>query len=159
MVWRLVHIIQHLNKFLLHLTMSTIFLLHPVANTHCDLGIILSSNLLWKEHYTIILTKAYWTYVIRRTFSTNLNIYNITNKIPTTILLPTVAFSLTPRYYHPWTTTMSLYQVYAQWLPIRLQNTSNQTNMLPLMYYYHLSNILLFIKSVKFPSSHFNINK
>ena len=30
-------------------------------------------------------------------------------------------------------------------------------NMLPLMYYYDLSDILFFIKSVKFPSSHFNI--
>ena len=31
--------------------------------------------------------------------------------------------------------------------------------MLPLMYYYDLSDILFFIKSIKFPSSHFNINK
>ena len=30
-------------------------------------------------------------------------------------------------------------------------------NMLPLMYYYDLSDILFFIKSVKFPSSHFDI--
>ena len=31
--------------------------------------------------------------------------------------------------------------------------------MLPLIYYYDLSDILFFIKSIKFPSSHFNINK
>ena len=44
----------------------------PFSNSHKDLGVIMSSDLTWNDHYHLITAKAYTSLgIIRRTFTTN----------------------------------------------------------------------------------------
>ena len=72
-----------------------------VRNCHCDLGLLVTSNLHWNEHYDMLLKKAYKTLgLIRRIFQITRVIQAIKTSIPytclfqTAILLPHLASSV-----------------------------------------------------------------
>ena len=66
---------MHFSQLLLHSKSFTFYLDGtPILTTrlHCDLGIILSSDLNWTAHYNHILSKTYCSfYLIGRIFSIN----------------------------------------------------------------------------------------
>ena len=133
------------------------------SNTHRDLGLMISSNLSWKEHYASIISNAYqMLHLLRWTFSHNLHIQ----------AKKSLYLSLVRSKLLYCSQLWNQYLLYDIAVLEQLQRRSTKfiyksdyktrlikLHMLPLMYYYDLSDILFFVKSVKFPSSHFNINK
>ena len=136
------------------------------SNTHRDLGLIISSNLSWKEHYSSIISKAYRSLgLLRRTFSHNLHI-----EAKKSLYLSLVRSKLlycsqlwNPYLLHDIAVLEQLQRRATKFILNDYKSDYKtrliKLHMLPLMYYYDLSDILFFIKSIKFPSSHFNINK
>ena len=113
---------------------------------------------------TSLLSKAYLTLgLLRRTFSSILNIYT---KKSLYISLIRSQLLYCSQLWHPYLlqNISTLEQLQRRSTKFILNDYQSdyksrliKLNMLPLMYYYDLSDILFFIKSVKFPSSHFNI--
>jgi len=103
------------------------------SNTHRDIGIILSTDLSWKDRQSHISAKAYKTLgLLRRTFSHTANI-----QIKKSLYLAT-------KY---------ILNDFTSDCKTRLINLS----LLPLIYILDLYNILFFVKSIKNPSNSFNI--
>ena len=131
---------------------------------HKDLGVTLSVNLGWTAHHDIILNKAYKTLgLIRRTFSPSIQ--------------PLVKAKLYVSLVRSQLTYCSLI-----WRPYLMKDINKlehlqqratkfilndfisdyktrllKLNLLPLMYIFELSDIMFFIKSIKFPTDSFNI--
>ena len=124
------------------------------SNTHRDLGIILSSNLSWKEHYTSILSKAYQTLgLLRRTFSSNLNIH-AKKSLYTSLIRSQLLYCSQLWHPHLLQDITILEQLQRRSTKFILNDYQSdyktrliKLNMLPLMYYCGLSDILFFIKS------------
>jgi len=135
------------------------------SNSHRDLGIIISTDLSWKDHYNHILAKAYRTLgLLRRTFSCSID--TTTKKVLYLALVRSQLLYCSP-LWHPYLlcdiavleriqrrATKYILNDYVSNYKTRLL----KLNMLPLMYTYDLCDILFFIKSVQHPSNHFNIN-
>ena len=126
------------------------------SNTHCDVGIILSTDLSWKNHNHHIFSKAHRTLgLLRCTFSHS---FNTTTK--RTLYIALVRSQLL--YCSP----LSL--PYPRYISLLLKECSaeppNAFSMIMFLIiqlapsnstYYH--DILFFIKSIQNPSDHFNI--
>ena len=161
------------TKKFIHLSFNTKFSTYyhvnstPItsSNTHCHLGIIPSSNLSWKENYTSILSKAHRILgLLRRTFRSNLNIH-AKKSLYTSLIRSQLLYCSQLWHPHLLQDITILEQLQRRSTKFILNDYQSdyktcliKLSMLPLMYYYDLSDILFFIKSVKFPSSHFNIN-
>ena len=133
--------------------------------SHKDLGVTLSDNLEWKTHHDIILSKAYKTLgLVRRTFSSSIP--------PLTKVKLYVSLIRSQLMY-----------CFPIWRPYLVKDISNlehlqrratkyilndyisdyktrllKLELLPLMYTFELSDIMFFIKSIKNPTSSFNIH-
>ena len=129
-----------------------------------DLGVILTTNLSWSKHYHYIVSKAYKSLgMIRRTFKTS----SISTKRQLYISLIHSHLSYCSIIWRPHqikdiafletvqrrATKYILYD-YTSDYKSRLKSL----RILPLMYYFELSDLIFFVKSIKDPSSHFNIN-
>ena len=143
------------NKFI-HLSFNTQFSTSyhvnctPItsSNARCDLGIILSSNLSWKDHYTSLLSKAYRTLgLLRRTFSSNLNIYA---KKSLYISLIRSQLLYCSQLWHPYLlqNIATLEQLQRRSTKFILSDYQSdykshliKLNMLPLMYYYDIRSV------------------
>ena len=134
------------------------------SNTHRDLGIILSTDLSWRNHYHHISSKAYRTLgLLRRTFSHSIN---TTTKRTLYIALVRSQLLYCSPLWHPYLiqdisaleriqhrATKYILNDYVSDYKTRLI----KLNLLPLMYTYDQCDILFFIKSIQNPSDHFNI--
>ena len=134
------------------------------SNTHRDLGIILSTDLSWRNHYHHISSKAYRTLgLLRRTFRHSIN---TTTKRTLYIALVRSQLLYCSPLWHPYLiqdisaleriqrrATKYILNDYVSDYKTRLI----KLNLLPLMYIYDQCDILFFIKSIQNPSDHFNI--
>ena len=129
-----------------------------------DLGLILSNNLDWSDHYHNITTKAYKVLgLLRRSFKTDstdakrkLYISLVTShllycsqiwrphKIKDILLLERVQRRATKYILNDYTSSY--------------KSRLTKLNLLPLMYIFELNDLIFFIKSYKSPSDYFNIN-
>ena len=134
------------------------------VDTIKDLGILLSSDLTWENHYNLILGKAYKILgLIRRTFSTNL--VPVKKKLYISLIRSQLLYC--SQVWRPFLikhillleraqrrATKYILNDYCSSYKSRLLNLK----LLPLMYIYELNDVIFFIKSYKSSFKHFNIN-
>lgn len=136
------------------------------CRSHKDLGIILSSDLSWSDHYKHILAKAYGKLgMIRRTFSkqsaTLMKKSLYTSLIRSQLLYgsqlwrPMLLKDIVKLEQMQRRSTKYILQDYTSDYKTRLLSL----NILPLMMLYELNDIMFFIKNVKEPSDSFDILK
>ena len=132
---------------------------------HKDLGIYYSYNLTWTEHYKHISVKAYNTLgLLRRSFKTN----NIQAKKQLYISLVRSQLLYCSQLWRPQLIRdiQNLERIQRRATKYILNNYDlsyrqrlEQLHMLPLMYIYELNDLMFLIKTLKFPSSHFDISQ
>ena len=132
---------------------------------HKDLGVIYNNNLIWTEHYDYIIVKAYNTLgLLRRTFKNN----NIQAKKQLYISLVRSQLLYCSQIWRPQLIKdiIKLERIQRRATKYILNNYDlsykqrlQQLHMLPLMYTYELNDLMLLIKTLKFPSTHFDIGK
>lgn len=133
-------------------------------NTHRDLGIILSTDLSWRHHYSHISAKAYKTLgLLRRAFSHAAN--TLTKKSLYLALVRSQLLYCSPLWHPYHLNDITLLERIQRRATKYILNdfTSNyksrliNLNLFPLMYILDLYDILFFVKSIKNPSASFNI--
>ena len=134
-----------------------------LVNRTKDLGILLSSSLIWDDHYNSILSKAYKILgLIRRTFSTN----SISVKKKLYISLIRAQLLYCSQVWRPYKIKDILLLERAQRRATKYilndfyssyKSRLIKLNLLPLMYIFEINDIMFFIKSYKSSSTHFNI--
>ena len=140
---------------------------HPIPNSrmYCDLGIHINDSLTFDDHYKSICSKAYRSlYLIRRT----LHLHNAPMQVKKQLYLSIIRSHLTycSQIWHPHQfkyitmlenvqrrCTKYITNDYTSDYKSRLQ----QINLLPLMYWYDLLDLLFFVKCLKTPPDNFSI--
>ena len=137
----------------------------PKLNSHHDLGIIISENLSWRNHYTNILSKAYKTLSLtRRTFKSSHSPL-IKTKLYMTLVRSILTYCSPVWRPYLLTDINSLERIQRHATKYILNDYTNDykswlmnLNILPLMYTYEIADILFLIKSIRNPTNSFNIN-
>ena len=134
------------------------------SNTHHDLGIILLTDLSWKDHYNHISSKAYRTLgLLRHRFSQSIN---ITTKQTLYLALVRSQLLYCSLLWHPYLIQdiSALERIQRRATKCILNDYISdyktrfiKLNLSPLMYTFDLCDILFFIKSMKNPFDHFDI--
>ena len=134
------------------------------VNTFRDLGITISSNLSWSSHYNTICSKAYASlHLIRRTISTS--------EIPvkrqlylTLIVRSKLCYCCQLWRPHFIKDITSLERVQRRSTKYILQDYDSdyrtrlsKLNILPLMYWFELQDVMFIVKCLKVPPDNFNI--
>ena len=132
---------------------------------HKGLGILYNHNLTWTEHYKHITAKAYNTLgLLRRTFKTK----NIQAKKHLYISLVRSQLLYCSQLWRPQLIRdiQNLECIQSRATKFILNNYDlsyrqrlEQLHLLPLMYAYELNGLMFFIKTLKFPSTHFDISE
>ena len=136
-----------------------------IKSTHRDLGVVMSENLRWNEHYQSMLAKAYKLLGrIRTVFASTycplakkvLYIYLIRSKI-------TYCSPVWRPYLLVDIRTLESIQRRATKFVLNDFHSSychrlTELDLLPLMMIFEINDILFFIKQLKSPSEHFNIS-
>ena len=132
---------------------------------HKDLGILFTCDLSWSQHYQLITSKAYKTLgLLRRTFTGN----STQAKKLLYISLVRSQLLYCSQLWRPYLIKdiQMLERVQCRATKYILNNNKlsyksrlEQLHLLPLMYTYELNDLLFFIKSLKSPSPHFDINQ
>lgn len=133
--------------------------------SHKDLGVTLSSNLEWKPHHDIILSKAYKTLgLVRRTFSPSISPLT---KVKLYVSLIRSQLMYCSPIWRPYLikdiNNLELLQRRATKYILNDYISDYKTRLiklqlLPLMYILEISDIVFFIKCIKNPTISFNIN-
>ena len=129
-----------------------------------DLGIILSNNLDWSEHYHSITAKAYKILgLLRRCFKTNS--IDAKRKLYISLVRSHLLYCSQIWRPHKIKDILLLERVQRRATKYILDDYTSsyksrltKLNLLPLMYIYELHDLIFYIKSYKNPSSYFNIN-
>ena len=129
-----------------------------------DLGVILSADMQWKSHYLFIIARAYKMLgLIRRVFSSVRDVYP--KRCLYLSLIRSQLLYCSP-LWHPQllVDVRSLETVQRRATKFIINNPSMdyrdrliRLELLPLMMEYEIADIMFLIKSLKSPSSHFNI--
>ena len=129
-----------------------------------DLGLILSNNLDWTDHYHSITAKAYKILgLLRRCFKTD----SIVAKKKLYISLVRSHLLYCSQIWQPYKIKdiLLLERVQRRATKYILSDFTSsyksrliKLNLLPLMYIYELNDLTFFIKSYKYPSNYFNVN-
>ena len=127
----------------------------PKLNSHRDLGVILSDDLSWKNHYTYILSKAYKILgLIRRTFKSSHSL-SIKTKLYMTLVRSILTYCSPVWRPYLLNDINSLERLQRRATKYILNNYTNDyksrllnINLLPLMYTYEIVDILFLIKSI-----------
>ena len=135
------------------------------VDNHRDLGITISNDLSWKNHYIHISAKAYKILgLIRRIFKSS---HPVTVKCKLYLSLVRPILTYCSLIWRPYLIAdiNTLEQIQRRATKYILNDfTSNYKNrllklsILPLMYQYEIADILFLIKSLKCPTNSFNIN-
>ena len=129
-----------------------------------DLGLTLTSNLSWSNHYDSISSKAYHAlFLIRRTLSPNIS---ISTKKTLYLSLVRSHLSFCSQVWHPYLTKhiIQLERIQKKATKYILQGSPYSDyrqrlislDLLPLMYWFDLQDIMFLIKSFKTPSDNFD---
>ena len=131
---------------------------------HCDLGIIVCSDLSWASHYDSICSKAYSSlYLIRRTFSASLNCA-IKKQLYLSMVRSKLCYAS-----QLWRPQLKKHILLLEIVQRRESKyvlgdyTSSyrdrlvQLSLFPLMYWSDLLDIMYLVKSLKFPSDNMSI--
>ena len=137
----------------------------PKLNSHRDLGIIISENLSWRNHYTNILSKAYKTLsLLRRTFKSSHSPL-IKTKLYMTLVRSILTYCSPVWWPYLLSDINNLERIQRRATKYILNDYTNDyksrlmnLNILPLMYTYEIADILFLIKSIRNPTNSFNIN-
>ena len=134
-----------------------------ITNHHKDLGVIMTSNLSWSRHHHRIITRAYRSLgLIRRSFSTNctytkrqlyLSLIRSQLTYCSPIWRPHLLKDINLLERVQKRATKYILNDYTSDYKSRLKSLQ----LLPLMYFFELNDIMFFIKSLQHPTDHFNI--
>ena len=130
-----------------------------------DLGVILSRDLSWSAHYNAITSKAYKTLgLIRRCFNRNIP-YFAKKNLYISLVLSQITYCSVIWRPHLIKDIKLLESVQRRATKFILNDFTSdyksrliKLNLLPLMMFYELCDIIFYIKSVKSPNTNFNIN-
>ena len=136
----------------------------PHMDSHKDLGIILSEDLSWGKHYKSITARAYKVLgLIRRTF---LPSHSTSTMVKLYISLVRSQLFYCTQIWRPhlMKEILSIERVQRRATKYILNDYTScyktrliKLRLLPLMYLFEIQDILFAIKSIKTPSSHFDI--
>ena len=137
-----------------------------VANSCRDLGIIVSDDLSWSDHYKFISSKAYSQLsLVKRCFK------NASTSVKKLLYISLVRSKITycSQLWRPMLIKdiLCIERIQRRATKYILNDYNKSTykerlislNLLPLMYLYELNDVLFFIKCLKFPDPCFNILK
>ena len=152
--------ISHLEPTVSHYNYHLNEQLIPKLKSHQDLGIILSDDLSWRNHYTYILSKAYKSLnLIRCTFKSS-HSPSIKTKLYITLVHFTLSYCSPVWRPHLLTDINNLERIQCRATKYILNNYTNDykstlinLSILPLMYTYEIADILFLIKSIRNLSS------
>ena len=133
-------------------------------DTHKDLGVIMSSDLHWRPHYQFIIPKAYKMLgLLRRVFSSVMCV-SLKHSLYLSFVHSKLLYCSPLWRPHLLTNIKSLETVQRRATKFIMDDASMnyrdcllRLNMLPLMMEFETADILFLIKSIKYPSIHFNI--
>ena len=134
------------------------------AGSQKDLGVIMSSDMQWRSHYLFIIPRAYRMLgLIRRVFSSSTDVY--TKRCLYLSLVRSKLLYCSPVWRPQYLADIrSLETVQRRASKFIISNYAMDyrdrlisLEMLPLMMEYEIADIIFLIKSLKNPSSHFNI--
>ena len=140
----------------------------PIATVDStkDLGIIITQNLTWENHYKLISGKAYKILgLIRRSFSGNGPVETRKRLYISLVHSQILYCSQVWRPYLIKNINMleRIQRRATKWILNDYQSSYRSClvtlHLLPLMYVYEMNDIMFFIKSYKQQSSHFNITE
>ena len=133
---------------------------------HKDLGLFVSADLTWRSHYQLISSRAYKMLgLLRRVFSSSVS---VPAKRSLYISLVRSQLLYCSSVWHPYLLVDIKYLECVQRRATKFiasnplldyRNRLIHLNLLPLMMEFELVDIMFLVKSVKFPSGHFNIHK
>ena len=134
------------------------------SSSHKDLGIIISSDLDWSDHFQYISSQAYKTFcLLRRTFC-NCNSIHAKKLLYLSLVHPKLNYCFCVWRPHLIKDIVSLEKVQRRATKFILNDFSSdyksrllRLNLFPLMLLYEYYDIIFFFKCLKSPSS-FNIN-
>ena len=132
---------------------------------HKDLGILFTSDLSWSQHYQLITSKAYKTLgLLHRTFTGNST--QAKKLLYISLVRSQLLYCSQLWRPHLIKDIQTLERVQRRATKYILNNNKlsyksrlEQLHLLPMMYTYELNDLLFFIKSLKSPSPHFDINQ
>ena len=132
-------------------------------STHKDLDILVSSDQQWSNHYQLIISKSYkMLATLRRFFS---NSIGVSSKRSLYLSLVRSQLQYCSPLWHPHLLTdiKCFENVQRRATKFILKNSSFDykdrlinLHLLPLMMEFEISDILFLVKSIKYPSNHFN---
>ena len=134
------------------------------AGSQKDLGVIMSSDMQWRSHYLFIIPRAYRMLgLIRQIFSSSTDVY--TKRCLYLSLVRSKLLYCSPVWHPQYLVDIrSLETVQRRASKFIISNSAMDyrdrlisLEMLPLMMEYEIADIMFLIKSLKNPSSHFNI--
>lgn len=134
------------------------------SDHHKDLGVIMSGDLSWSDHYHFIVSKAIRSLgMIKRTFKCN----SVFTKRQLYLSLVRSNLSYCSPIWRPHLIKDMYYieRVQKRATKYILNNYTSdyksrlkELHILPLMYFFEMRDIMFLVKSIKDPASHFNIN-
>ena len=133
---------------------------------HKDLGLFVSADLTWRSHYQLISSRAYKMLgLLRRVFSSSVS---VPAKRSLYISLVRSQLLYCSSVWHPYLLVDIKYLECVQRRATKFiasnslldyRNRLIHLNLLPLMMEFEIVDIMFLVKSVKFPSGHFNIHE
>ena len=130
-----------------------------------DLGLSISANLNWRQHYQLITSRAYKMLgLLRRIFSSQVS---VSAKCSLYISLVRSKLLYCSPLWHPYLLMdiKCLELVQRRATRFIMNDTSSDyrnrlihLNLLPLMMEFEIADVMFLIRTIKFPSDHFNIN-
>ncbi|CAI8031831.1 hypothetical protein GBAR_LOCUS18039 [Geodia barretti] len=129
-----------------------------------DLGLLVSADLTWRSHYQLISSRAYKMLgLLRRVFCSSVS---VSAKRSLYITLVRSQLLYCSSVWHPYLLKDIKCLEYVQRRATKIitndhsldyRNRLIHLNLLPLMMEFEFADIMLLVKSIKFPSNHFNI--
>ena len=149
------------------LLFTSLLVNHPYytfTSTHKDLGILVSSDQQWSNHYQLIISKAYKMLAMLRRFFSNSIGSSSKRSLYLTLVRSQLQYCSPLWHPHLLTDIRCFENVQRRATKFILQNSSFDCKdrlinlqLLPLMMEFEISDILFLVKSIKYPSNHLRV--